>query len=82
MKASTRWPGKISQYILFFFFWPHYVVCGILAPWPGIKPRPPAEEVQIPNHWTTKEFPVYFYMKKQTQNIMETMLMFLFKMKK
>ena len=27
------------------------------SPWPGIEPRPPAEEAQSPNHWTAKEFP-------------------------
>ena len=29
--------------------------CGILVPWPGIKPRLPAVEGQRPNHWTTRE---------------------------
>ena len=32
------------------------MACGILVPWPGIKPAPPAMEVQSPNHWTTREF--------------------------
>ena len=41
----------------FFFFWPHWAACGLLAPRPGIKPRPPAVEAQSPNHWTTREFP-------------------------
>ena len=31
--------------------------CGILVPPPGIKPGPPAVNVQSPNHWTTREFP-------------------------
>ena len=32
------------------------MACGILVPQPRIKPRPPAVEVQSPNHWTTREF--------------------------
>ena len=28
-----------------FLFWPCYIACGILVPWPGIEPTPPALEV-------------------------------------
>ena len=42
----------------FFVFWLHHVACGILAPWPGIEPMPPAVEERSPNHWTAKEVPV------------------------
>ena len=28
---------------------------GILVPWPGMEPKPPAVEVQSLNPWTTKE---------------------------
>ena len=35
----------------FFFFWP----CGILVPWQGIEPVPPAMEAQSFKHWTAKE---------------------------
>ena len=31
--------------------------CGILVPRPGIKPVPPAVEVESPNRWTAREFP-------------------------
>ena len=41
----------------FFFSWPRCVACGILVPQPGIKPVPPAVEVQSLNHWTTREVP-------------------------
>ena len=41
-------------------FWLCCEARGILAPWPGIKPVPPASEAQSPNHWTTKEVPLYF----------------------
>ena len=36
-------------------FWPHHVACRILVPQLGIKPAPSAVEVQILNHWTTRE---------------------------
>ena len=29
-----------SSFFFFFFFWPCYMVCRILVPWPGIEPRP------------------------------------------
>ena len=30
------------------------LACGILAPWPGTEPMPPALAVQSLNHWTTR----------------------------
>ena len=48
--------SKITLFFLiFFFFWPLHVACGI--PWPGIEPGPPAVEAWSPNHWTAKESP-------------------------
>ena len=41
-----------------FFFWPGHAFYGMLVPWPGIEPGPPALEAQNPNHWITREFPV------------------------
>ena len=38
------------------FFWPYHTAHGISVPQPGIKPTPPAVEVQSLNHWTTREF--------------------------
>ena len=32
--------------------------CGILVPWPEIKPVPLALEAQSLNHWTTREIPL------------------------
>ena len=46
--------------ILFYFFWLHHVAWGILVPWPGIEPLPPALEVRSPNHRTTREVPEVF----------------------
>ena len=33
------------------------MACGILVPWPGIKPVPPALKAQSLDHWTTREAP-------------------------
>ena len=38
-------------------FWPYHAACGILAPWPGVKPVPPAVKAERPTHWTTGEVP-------------------------
>ena len=38
-------------------FFLHHTACGILVPWPGIKPVPPAVEAQSANHWTAKGSP-------------------------
>ena len=32
---------------------PSCTACGILVPWLGIDPRPPAMRARSPNHWTT-----------------------------
>ena len=41
---------------IFCFSWSHHVVCGILAPQPGMEPVPPVVEAWCPNHWTAREF--------------------------
>ena len=38
-------------------FWLRHRACGILAPQPGIEPRPSAVKVWSPNHWTARKFP-------------------------
>ena len=54
-------------FIFFFFmFWFFgWKACGILAPWPGIKPVPSALEGGL-NHWTTREVPASLIMKRKT----------------
>ena len=39
------------------------MACGLLAPWPGIKPAPCslALDAQSFNHWTAKKLPSSFY---------------------
>ena len=46
--------------LFFFSFWSHHMACGILVPWPGIEPTPPAVEVQSLHHWTAREVPSLF----------------------
>ena len=47
------------KHCLFFFFpsGPHHTTCRILAPRPGIKPKPLAVETPSINHWTAREVP-------------------------
>ena len=40
------------------------MVCGILVPRPGIEPTPPALEVWSLNHWTTREVPNVFILRR------------------
>ena len=42
---------------LFYILYFGLAACGILVPGPGIKPAPPAVEMQSLNHWTTREVP-------------------------
>ena len=39
-------------------------VCGILVPWPGIKPAFPALQSGILNHWTTRKVPKLILFKR------------------
>ena len=43
-----------NSILIFFFFWPRCMACGILAPWSGIEPASPAVGVCSLNHWTTR----------------------------
>ena len=47
---------KMMDFILF-YFWPCITVYGIVVPWPGIKPEPPAVKWQRLNHWTARDVP-------------------------
>ena len=57
-----------SGHCIFFFFFlvTPLEACGILLPWPRIKPAPPALEAWSLNHWTTKEKSKSFCVLKQT----------------
>ena len=44
---------------VFFCFLPHWAVCGVLVPQPGIERLPVAVKEQSSNHWTTREVPVH-----------------------
>ena len=60
-----RWQQKemksglkgVSNTVNFFLSCPHYTVCGILVPQPGIEPKPSVVKAQNSNHWTTRELP-------------------------
>ena len=47
LRDGWSWDGseQRTDAIWFFFFWLCHAACGILVPWPGMKPRPPAVEV-------------------------------------
>ena len=55
---SSGLPHPTSHIKAWTFEW--YDLFGILVHWPGIEPRPIAVRAPSPNHWTTKEFPLYF----------------------
>ena len=63
-KAMYRWTCRVQTCCsrvncIYGFFWSRHWSCGILVPWPGVKSEPNAVEAQSPNHWTTREVPVY-----------------------
>ena len=47
--------------IILFYFCPYLKTCGILAPWPGIKPLPPVVEALSINPWTAGEVPFWLW---------------------
>ena len=51
---NTSLGVELEANSFFFFFWSSHGVCGILVPWPGIEPVPPAVEVQSLN-WRRKQ---------------------------
>ena len=73
MNYHNTWMTPVKKrYIwsFFLFFWGGglcHTACGILVPWPGIEPVPPALEVQSLNHWTTREVPGHSLLKNKKQ---------------
>ena len=53
--------NSFKKTYLFIYLFSHHMACGILFPQPGIKPVPPAVEGQSLNHWTTRDFPLKFF---------------------
>ena len=45
--------GIVFEFLSFFLV--THMACGILVPWLGIEPMPPAVEAQSLNHWTILE---------------------------
>ena len=58
---------------VFLFIYFCFVACGILFPRPGIEPVLPAIKEQSTNHWTAREFPLFFkFTLKEVFSISET----------
>ena len=68
LKNSSRTQNRtwhrehtLGFYFILFHFMPcpamPHTACGILVPYPGIEPMPPALEARSLNHWTTGEVP-------------------------
>ena len=57
MKASISLFLKHSPFIYHFLLAESHRI-EVLVPQPGLKPMPPAVEVQSLNHWTTRAVPV------------------------
>ena len=58
--GPTREVPEISFYVkpsnsCFCVCWLCCVACGILVPWPGIKPVPPTVEAESLNHWIARD---------------------------
>ena len=69
MLATSHQPVLVVTGFFFFFFGRAHEACRILVPQPGIEPgpRPTAVKAPSPNHWTTREFPVFFIIMQSQQ---------------
>ena len=63
--SSTAAPSFL-KYTLFYFF-PYCVAWRILVPLPGIESALREVEEQSPNHWTTREAPIFPSRRKLSQ---------------
>ena len=56
--AKICWTESVVQLLLFYlYFLATSVACGILIPCLRIKPKLPAVEVWVLNHWAARDFP-------------------------
>ena len=49
-------------------FMSNLLLTYILVPWPGIKSSPTALGARCPSHWTTREVPTMWFLKRKTNN--------------
>ena len=56
------------KFLKFNLFWLHCVACGILVPWPRIKPGPSTGRTQSPNHWITRNHHLIFHSFKHASD--------------
>ena len=70
---------NISELYQDFFFspWLHYRACGILAPWSGIEPIPPALEMQDLTNWTSREISTKIFLIILLFHLLQHLLDFL-----
>ena len=64
--------SDITELYFFFFFLPHVILvlaCGILVPWPGIRPMPHVLQVHSLNHWTTRQVPWFIIPLKFSRRV-------------
>ena len=50
----------LSIPFFFYFPWSFHTACRIFVPQLGIEPGSSVVNVQSPNHWTTREFPIVY----------------------
>ena len=55
--------------LIYLFFGSRHTACRILVLWPGTRPRSSAVKVQSPNHWTTREFPLFMLTTRREMEI-------------
>ena len=62
---KNTYPMKIGVFFYFFSLAVPYGLSGILAPRPGIKPRPSAVRARSPNNWTPGKSLKFFFKMKE-----------------
>ena len=55
-QLSTHSVKIYTALIYLFIYWQCQAACRILAPQPGMEPRPMAVKAGSPNHWAAREF--------------------------
>ena len=66
-----------SDHCIFFFFLATPLeACGILFPWPKIKPAPPALEAWSLNHWSAREVQVILCFKANKTSIFKDSIIY------
>ena len=59
LKINFTWSIVALQFSFCFCFWPCFMACEILIPWPRTESRSLALKAVSPNNWTAREFPLF-----------------------